>query len=156
MVITPVQKTALLVGVLIIVGGAAFVYLDPLDLDLLGTKQSPVVVKPLAPPHVPAPAAKPATTKPAAAPAVKPHAAEPSEEPSEASAPAAEMSTEATETETPGATTPAEESAQGMQPTPKPAKMTKTASKPVRPKNQDLRHCLELGTDAAIAKCAGE
>lgn len=28
--------------------------------------------------------------------------------------------------------------------------------KPPRPKNLDLRHCLELETDAAIAKCAGE
>jgi hypothetical protein len=26
----------------------------------------------------------------------------------------------------------------------------------VRPKDQDLRHCLELGSNAAIAKCAGE
>ncbi|HEY8888099.1 MAG TPA: hypothetical protein VIM35_06410 [Gallionella sp.] len=28
--------------------------------------------------------------------------------------------------------------------------------KPMRSKNLDLRHCLELETDAAIAKCAGE
>jgi len=42
-----------------------------------------------------------------------------------------------------------------------PSKMTKAGSKPaidkpMRPKNLDLRHCLELETDAAIAKCAGE
>jgi hypothetical protein len=31
-----------------------------------------------------------------------------------------------------------------------------TAGKPVIPKDADLRHCLELESDAAIAKCAGE
>jgi hypothetical protein len=41
------------------------------------------------------------------------------------------------------------------------AKTTKSSSapavdKPVRSKNLDLRHCLKLETDAAIAKCAGE
>jgi hypothetical protein len=29
-------------------------------------------------------------------------------------------------------------------------------AKPVRPKNLDLRHCLDLEDNAAIAKCAGE
>ncbi len=29
-------------------------------------------------------------------------------------------------------------------------------AKPVRPKNLDLRHCLDLKTNAEIAKCAGE
>lgn len=28
--------------------------------------------------------------------------------------------------------------------------------KPLRPKDLDLRHCLDQGSDAAIAKCAGE
>lgn len=44
---------------------------------------------------------------------------------------------------------------------PKSAKAIKTKSKPVPakpnfPKDADLRHCLDLETDAAIAKCAGE
>jgi len=33
---------------------------------------------------------------------------------------------------------------------------SKATGKPERAKNLDLRHCLELETDAAIAKCAGE
>jgi hypothetical protein len=36
------------------------------------------------------------------------------------------------------------------------AESTPVIDKPVRPKNLDLRHCLKLETDAAIAKCAGE
>jgi hypothetical protein len=43
------------------------------------------------------------------------------------------------------------------QATDKPTTSAKTtAGKPVIPKDADLRHCLELETDAAIAKCAGE
>ncbi len=32
----------------------------------------------------------------------------------------------------------------------------RAGKKKVRPKNLDLRHCLELESNAAIAKCAGE
>jgi len=51
MSITSVQKTSLLVVILIIVGAGAFVYFDPLDLDLLSLKQKPAAAKP-AIPHV--------------------------------------------------------------------------------------------------------
>lgn len=43
---------------------------------------------------------------------------------------------------------------QEPQPEAKPAAPAK--AKPPRPKNLDLRHCLDMETDAAIAKCAGE
>jgi len=41
---------------------------------------------------------------------------------------------------------------------PAPAKVTgkPAIDKPMKPKNLDLRHCLDLKTDAEIAKCAGE
>lgn len=40
---------------------------------------------------------------------------------------------------------------------PQPAVKSPTPAKgQPRPKNLDLRHCLELKTDAEIAKCAGE
>jgi hypothetical protein len=48
-------------------------------------------------------------------------------------------------------------SAQAPQSAVKPAAPAKPAkAKKVRPKNLDLRHCLDLETDAEIAKCAGE
>ncbi len=48
-------------------------------------------------------------------------------------------------------------STQEPKPIVKRAKSRKTPkAKPMRPKNLDLRHCLELDTNAAIAKCAGE
>ncbi|BBJ00335.1 hypothetical protein FGKAn22_20270 [Ferrigenium kumadai] len=47
--------------------------------------------------------------------------------------------------------------AQAAQPAAKPLAPAKHAkAKKPRPKNLDLRHCLDLETDAAIAKCAGE
>ena len=59
----------LLLVILIIAAGAAFVYFDPMDLNLLGLKQKPVVAK-AAVPHVAKPVAKPAViaTKAATAP----------------------------------------------------------------------------------------
>lgn len=43
------------------------------------------------------------------------------------------------------------------QPAPKPSAPGKAAkAKPPRSKSLDLRHCLDLETNAAIAKCAGE
>ena len=51
----------------------------------------------------------------------------------------------------PLASTAAPAPAREAQPAPKPAK-----AKPPHPKNLDLRHCLDLKTDAEIAKCAGE
>jgi hypothetical protein len=39
---------------------------------------------------------------------------------------------------------------------PAPKASAPARAKPPRPKNLDLRHCLNLETDAEIAKCAGE
>ncbi|MGA8862503.1 MAG: hypothetical protein WBM09_03790 [Gallionella sp.] len=137
MSISSKQKTWILFGILIIIGGAAFVYLDPLELHLLGPEPVPVVVKP-APPHVAAPAPKPAAPKPVAA-----------------------MPAATTETAKPVATEPAMAPAQAPLLPVKSSQTNRTTSKPavdkpVRPKNLDLRHCLDLKTDAEIAKCAGE
>ena len=173
------RKVLLLVGLLVVVGAGAFVYLDPMDLDLLGLKQEQVVAKPAAAPAVlphaavpkksvaqtqnkaalpaAAPAAEPAVTKtkpariavlPSAAPKVVALPA-PAVEP--VPAPAAEASNATAET----AAMPAEPMpvAAVAPPAVKPAK---AESKPPRPRNLDLRHCLELKTDAEIAKCAGE
>lgn len=47
--------------------------------------------------------------------------------------------------------------AQEPQPASKPSTPGKPATaKPPRSKSLDLRHCLDMETDAAIAKCAGE
>ena len=154
------RKIWVFIGILVIIGSAAFVFFDPLDLDLLGLKQTSVVVK-----HVPvSPAAVPAAKPPASAPkaAVAPVQANVPAAPAQAMAPAA--------------TPPVAAPAQALQPPLKLAKTIKTAKttsqsgqtaskptaskpandKPERAKNLDLRHCLELETDAAIAKCAGE
>jgi hypothetical protein len=173
------KRNLVLVGILVIAGGAAFVYLDPLELDLLGLKKDTVAAKP-APPHVatqvkqPAkapgspvqaqapiapPAAKPVAAAPAV-PAAQPPAAAPKTAPVPSPAPAV------TSASTAATTVPAAEPAvaapgQPMQPPLKLSKSIKAEKspppeKPIRPKDQDLRHCLELETDAAIAKCAGE
>ena len=48
-------------------------------------------------------------------------------------------------------------SAQASQPAAKPSTPEEHATtKPARPKNLDLRHCLDLEGNTAIAKCAGE
>jgi len=152
MSITSVQKTSLLAGILVIIGGGAFVYFDPLDLDLLGLKQKPAVAHPAAPAHAAVPAAQP----PAAA--LKAPVA-----PTQAKAPAAATPspTSAPVAVAPVVTPPDAAAAQAPQPPLKLLKAIKTASKPAtdkptRPKNLDLRHCLDLETNAAIAKCAGE
>jgi hypothetical protein len=183
------QKMWVLVGILVIIGGAAFVYLDPLDLDLLSLKKGSVVVQPAAPPRVAAPAAKPGVAAPAAQPTTAaPKAAIASAQANApaVAAPAAPSSTAApVVTPSPAVTpvvaapvaTPAVAApsvatqGQALQPPLKLAKTIKTAkkpsqsgqpagkpttSKPERAKNLDLRNCLELETDAAIAKCAGE
>jgi hypothetical protein len=172
-----VQKTMLLVGILIIIGVGAFVYFDPLDLDLLGLKQKPAAAKPaiphvvsskavIPPPSTKAPVAAPSPT-PSPAPAATPPIAAPkaAEVPTQAKASAAPVAT-------PAAPMPVAAAVQVPQPPMKLSEETKTAGesktaetkaaskpapgKPERPKNLDLRHCLELETDAAIAKCAGE
>lgn len=55
------------------------------------------------------------------------------------------------------AVTPAPAATPAPQPAAKPAAPAKRIKvKKPRPKNLDLRHCLDLETDAEIAKCAGE
>jgi hypothetical protein len=179
------RKTWILAGVLVIIAGAAFVYFDPLDMDLLGLNKSSVVVQPVAPPRAAGPAAKPTTAPPkpaiasaqakapVAAPAEKPPVAEPkaavattqviapvaasSVAPSRVAAsvatPSAAMPVVAAPVTTPAVAAPV----QVVQPPLKLSKSIKTAkAKPERSKTADLRDCLKLETDAAIAKCAGE
>lgn len=167
-------KKLVLLGILVIAAGAAFVYLDPLDMNLLGMKKAAVVAKP-GMPHVVPKAAAPAQPKapmalhsPAAPPA--PAATSPVAVPKTVTATPAKTSVVATSSTPAPAVAPAPAvpaannavaEAQIPQPPMKLSKQTKTASKPAvdkppRPKNLDLRHCLDLQTDAEIAKCAGE
>jgi len=163
-----VDRTKLLLaGILVIAAAGAFVYFDPMDLDLLGLKKSSVVAKAETPPRAPAPKAQPPAPAPKAAVA-----------PAKTNASVAVSPT----TPTPAATSPVaapKTAVATMQATmlavsaspvavatqvpppalkPAPARITSKPAidKPMRPKDQDLRHCLELETDAAIAKCAGE
>lgn len=158
--ITSQQKKGIIAGILaIIVGGGAFAYFDPLDLDLLGLKEAITVAQPVAKPHTAAPAAVP---KAASAPIA-------SSAPVVASAPVAESTP--VKVAVPVVSTPASApvaaSATDLKPpksdqTIKPAtKLAKDAGKPATGKSErardlDLRHCLELENNAAIAKCAGE
>lgn len=147
------RKILLLIGMLVIVAAGAFVYLDPLDLNLLGLKQEPAVAKPVAPTLSAAPVVHPPATKPVAAVAA-PH-------PAPVPAPVTAMSAAASKAEEPAAAGPVAAPIRAPQPPIKSSNTTKSSStpaidKPLRPKNLDLRHCLKLETDAAIAKCAGE
>jgi hypothetical protein len=144
-------KKLLLVGMLVIVAVGAFVYLDPMGLNLLGLKQESAVAKPVTPTHPVAPANKPvaavATPHPAAVPAPVP--------------PVTTMTFAASKAEKPAATKSVAAPIQAPEPPIKSSETVKSSStpaidKPVRPKNLDMRHCLKLETDAAIAKCAGE
>ncbi|MGA7748672.1 MAG: hypothetical protein WCA63_00850 [Gallionella sp.] len=188
-------RNLVLIGILAIIGGAAFVYFDPLELDLLGLKKGAAVAKPAVPPLVAAPsvqptaapktapvpaqsqapvAAPPPVPAPTAAPKVS--AAQPPvvapkavAAPSQPSAPAATPATPsatAAPAANPATTLSSAAPDQALEPplklsksikiAMKPSQSGQTANKPQRAKNLDLRHCLELETDAAIAKCAGE
>jgi len=137
MYISSGQKLAIL-GVLLAGGATAFVYLDPLDLDLLGLKPAPVAT-PIAPPRPAAP--KPAIVPATPAAPVTPAAPATPATPGDAGA-------------TPGTPPPAAE--QKLQFVPVLSQKPKPATKPVSPPSVDLRHCLEQTTNEAIAKCAGE
>jgi len=187
--ITPQQKkTGILVGILLILGGGAFVYLDPLDLDLLGLNPPPPVKKPVRKPPVKAPVkapqTKPAMPATASAPvaagtqmaASSPMAtsASPSTSPmSPDQSTALSLKQKSTTDSTKQAQTeannkqemsmpvvedkPATDEAKPMANSSGSFATNKTASsKPERPKDQDLRYCLDLPTNAEIAKCAGE
>jgi hypothetical protein len=132
------QKLAIL-GVLLAGGAAAFVYLDPLDLDLLGLKPPPVATPVVQPrPAAPKPAT-PAAPKPAT-PVIPAVPATP--------VPSGDAGV------TSQTATPAAE--QKLQFVPVLSQKPKPALKPVSPPSVDLRHCLEQTTNEAIAKCAGE
>lgn len=164
------SKKLLLIA-LVIAAGVAFAYFDPMDLDLLGLKQKPVAAT-AAIPHVPKPVAKPAVnapkaataptqTKVAAAAPTPPAATSPAVAPATATVPVQlnTPSSKTSATPSPAAPPPAPPVAQAVEPKKPPMKLskeTKAESKPLRPKNLDLRYCLDLETDAAIAKCAGE
>ena len=165
-------KKLVLLGILVIAGGAAFVYFDPLDMNLLGMKKAAVVAKP-AMPHVVPKAASPARPKapvtalPQAAPPA-PAATSSAGVPKMAAATPAKTP-EVAATSKPVAAVAPSPAAPGNAAAEEPvtlaakqaSKQAMTASRPVtdkppRPKNLDLRHCLDLESDAAIAKCAGE
>jgi hypothetical protein len=159
-------KKLVLLGILVIAAGAAFVYFDPLDMNLLGMNKAAVVAKP-AVPHVVPKAAAPAQPK---APMAVHSPAAPPVPAATSSVAVPKIATAAMPAKPPVAAAPAPAvpaasnavaEAQIPLPPMKLSEQTKTASKPVadkppRPKNLDLRHCLDLETDAAIAKCAGE
>jgi hypothetical protein len=144
-------KKLLPVVILVVIGGAAFVYFDPLDLDLLGLKTGPHIAKPVVPPRVAAPATQPSAAAPKAAvtpvQAMAPVSA-PSSAPSRTAAPVAPL---------PAAAPVVAKPVQALEEPAKSSKPIKTATaKPERSKSADLRYCLKLETNEAIAKCAGE
>jgi hypothetical protein len=149
------------VGILavVIVGGiGAYMFLYPQE-----EKVSHTVVAPKTPPRV----ASPAAASPVSAPVAAPKAAS---APAQANAPAAPSPTAApvapphaatpvvaAPVSAPVATPSVAEPVQALQTPLKLAKSLKTAkAKPDRPKDLDLRNCLDLEDDKAIAKCAGE
>lgn len=160
------RKTLMLVGILVI-SGAAFVYFDPLGLDLLGLQQHAVVTKPAPAPHPSALAAKTTVAPVQAAASVAPSGAFSTASAPQAISPAhppvivQHAVVPATTPSTAVPVAPATAPAEVAQPTAPPAKPARTAMKaapvkPRAPKDADLRHCLDLENDAAIAKCAGE
>lgn len=145
------RKVWLLVGLLVILAAGAFVYLDPMDLNLLGLKQATVTAIPAAKKYTTAPVVRHPVAAPKAAVALKANAPAPMpSSPAPAEAEPALAPAQATATAAPPVA-PVIPAPPVIKPAPVMAK-----SQPVRPKNLDLRHCLKLETDAAIAKCAGE
>jgi len=145
------RKVWLLVGLLVILAAGAFVYLDPMDLNLLGLKQATVVAIPAAKKHTTAPVVRRPAAAPKAAAELQAKAPAPiPSSPAPAEAEPAPAPAQATVTAVPPVV-PVIPVPPVIKPAPVMAK-----SKPARPKNLDLRHCLKLETDAAIAKCAGE
>jgi len=165
------QKTWLLLGVLAIAGGAAFVYFDPLGLDPLGLKSGDSAAKSAAAPNEhTTPAAARAAVVPAkasisAASAVLP-ATGAAVTPAAPSSAVAAISPAHAEVPPPVAPVhslqhPSEfsKTASSADKTSEPGKTAGRPMKPtepMKPMDSDLRYCLKLDTDAAIAKCAGE
>jgi hypothetical protein len=147
--ITPQQKKGIIAGILVvIVAGGAFVYFDPLELNLLGLKAPPAAAKKSAvPPRTAASVAHPPAAVPKAASAPVAVSA-----PVQVTAPAASSPVEAPAK----VLQPPVQSDKTIQVAEKTDQASQATSKPERAKDLDLRHCLELGTNAEIAKCAGE
>jgi len=168
MYITSGQKTAAMVGALLIVGAGAFVYLDPMELDLLGLNPAPVAkpaVAKKAPPR-PAKVAKnaEATKKaPAAKPKEQVASAKPTAPVDVLKAPS-KMKSEASSKKvvkpnvlklpTPAEIAAASESTSVMEKS-APIKPNYSARTPYPP-SEDVRHCLDEPTPREIARCAGE
>ncbi len=149
------KKVAIIGAAVLLIAGAAFVFFDPLGLDLLGAKPGVDVVKPVATPRVAAPVAKPPAAAPKAAAMPTPVIAPVSAVSSVPVQAAATVSASFPAVSAPVATPSV--AAQTPQSTLKISKTVKAAkAKPERSKSADLRDCLKLDTDAAIAKCAGE
>jgi hypothetical protein len=128
-------RQLVLVGILIIVGGiGAYIFLYPQEEKV---KQAVVV------PKAPLPIAAPVAPRPASAPV---------------SAPVAASSLIAVPVASSPAVTPVVATTdKTLQPPLQLSKSFKTGkAKPERSKTADLRHCLQLETNAEIAKCAGE
>lgn len=142
MYISSGQKLAIL-GVLLVGGTAAFVYLDPLDLDLLGLNPAPVAT-PAAPPRPAAP--KPATPAVPATPTTPAVTAKPATPAVTVISGNAGVTSE----------TPPPEAEPKLKFVPVLSLKPEPAIKPVSPPSVDLRHCLEQTSNEAIAKCAGE
>jgi hypothetical protein len=157
--VTPKQKTGILVGIVAIIAIGVFVYFDPLNLNLLGLKAAPAVVKPVVKPHTAAPAAHLPASAPiaASAPAAVAHAASsPASAPVAAPAKSLQPPMKPNESIKTATNTAQAGQAAGKPTISKPAPGKSATSRSERPKDLDLRHCLELESDAAIAKCAGE
>ena len=149
------RKQWILVGILVVVGGgAAFVFFDPLGLDLLGGKPVAAAVKPVAAP-VPKPAVAPNAASapvPVSAPSAAPSqivapVSSPVAAPTVAKPPVAAQALKLAQSIKAAHTN--ENEVAHKQPVPH-----KSADS--RSRSADLRDCLKLETDTAIAKCAGE
>jgi hypothetical protein len=158
------NKTLVAIGVFVVICIGAFLYLDPLDLDLFG-KERPATVAVATPTVAAAPPAKPAAQS-SKAPSPASRAQMPANKPQvpvAAPKPASEPVRQAVAAVTASASAPAAEAQQAQAPLP-PLKLDKSikipkkmlVAKVAKPKNLDLRFCLKLKTDAEIAKCAGE
>ena len=174
MYITSGQKTGAMVGVLLIVGAGAFVYLDPMELDLLGLNPppaaKPIVTKKASP--RPAKAAKNTQTA-KQAPVAKPKAKVASTKPDMLKAPSAPSKRESEVSSkkvlkpnvlklpTPEEITAlaksesSESESTAAMEAPASTMPDYSANTPYPP-SVDVRHCLDEATPREIARCAGE
>ena len=174
MYITSGQKTAAMIGSLMIIGAGAFVYLDPMELDLLGLNPAPVAKSPVVRPAVakkaPSQPAKPAQKSPVAKSEegaktknraamkeiLKAPSAMKSEAPSrKAAMPKALILPTPEEIAAVMQLKESESESTSVMKQPASTKPRRTMNTPYPP-SMDLRHCLDEKTPQEIAKCAGE